>query len=327
MSMRRQAFDALVIGPVALDHLFITKGEPLAYGTLVEVKEVPVTLAGGGANTAVALARLGLKVGLVGAVGRDPRGDDVVKALAAEGVETGLMARVALAETGLGVTILPEKGKEPVLLRYRGANDLIELTEEVQKMLPTTSWLVLDRLPATWEPLVTTLLESLPDEPTRLALHPTPAVLTKSPDLLRRLLERTDVLFADLDEAKELIGGGRETAADCARALRARGVKTVVISSVRDPVHVVSEQLHLTAKPLGITVLDPRGAGDAFRAGFLAGAFHAQGDLTTALPWGVLNAASVVSTRTTQKGLLTKGVLENRLRTTKVSVEQHATTG
>lgn len=325
--MRRQAFDVLVVGPVVLDHLFASKEASVGYGQTVDVKEVPVTMAGHGANVAVALARLGVKVGLVSAVGRDARGDQILAALAKEGIETGLVSRVSLAETALGVTVLPPPGKkEPLVLRAPGAADLIEISEEVQKMLHTTQWLYAAPLSGAWEPQAKLLLDALGREQTRLVWHPGHLAGAEAGDLFAQLLERTEVLFVNAKEAQALAGeGGGHDALE--RGFRRRGVNTVVLTQGAEVAHVLTGNLHLAAKPpAGPSAADPRGAGDAFRAAFVAG-LMASNDAVTALQWALVNAASVVGSPTTQKGLLSRSVLEARLKNLRLGVEKTSAKG
>lgn len=319
--MRRQAFDVLVVGHVSLDHLFVTKEKSVRFGAMLDVKEVPVTLAGSGANVAVALARLGVKVGLVGAVGRDPRGDEILKALVAESVDTGLIARVSLAETGLGVTVLPDGTQTPLVLRCRGANDLIEVTEEVQKMLHTTQWLYLTKLTSAFSAQVRLLLDTLGHEATRLAWHPGPPAASLDAGVVTPLLARCDCLFVNEDDARPLTAGAKSHA-DIERSLRVKGAKTVVLTHGNNEAHALSDDVHLAGKPPTSAAADPRGAGDAFRAAFLAGMVHGTGDHALALQWALTNAASVVSSLTTQRGLLTRADLEEKIRTKKITLER-----
>lgn len=321
--MRRQAFDVLVIGPTEREFLFATKADAVGYGSVLEVKEVPVSLSGSGANVAVGLSRLGLKVGLVTALGRDVLGDQLVKELSAEGVETGLIARVSLATTGLAMTVFRERGGNAFVVRSGGANDLLEVTEEVQTMLHTTKWVYIAGISGAWETVVTMLLETLRHEQTRLAWAPGALQIRASRQLVDAVLERAAVLFVSAEDAKELSGrSGTHEALEM--ALASRGVDTVCLSLGRGDLHVRKEQLHLRTSVPHKTVVDPRGADDAFRAGFLAGLQHTE-DAATALQWGVMNATSVAGTYTTQRGLLAKSVLEERLRTQPVAIDKSAT--
>ena len=64
-------------------------------GTTVAVKASRVEFAGGNAlNVAVALARRGLRVSYLGAIGDDPQADLITHAAAAAGVDTSHLIRV-----------------------------------------------------------------------------------------------------------------------------------------------------------------------------------------------------------------------------------------
>lgn len=322
--MRRQAFDILVVGPLLRDHLFLTKDEVLAYGKTVAVKEVPVTLAGSGANVAVALARLGSKVSLVTAVGRDGRGDDALRELSNENVDTSLAARASLVETGLSVTVLADRGeRSPFILRAAGATDLLEITEEVLKTLHTTQWLYLSGFHGAWAQQMDSLLETLARESVRLAWHPGPEVPANERDLVASLLKRTDLLFVNEEEGRKL-AGSRLTHEGVESGLKHRGASLVVLTRGSGGAHACDARTHVSAAAPSAAVVDPRGAGDAFRAAFLAGFLHSGEDLATALQWGLTNAASVVSSPTTQRGLLSRAVLEERLRVQRLPVERTA---
>lgn len=320
--MRRQAFDILVLGPLLRDHLFVTKGEPLAYGGTIGVKEVPVTLSGSGANVALALARLGSKVSLVTAVGRDARGDDALRELSNENVDTSLAARASLVETGLSVTVLADRGeREPLVLRAAGATDLIEITEEVLKTLHTTQWLYLSGFQGAWAQQVGSLLDTLARESVRLAWHPGPGVALGERDLVTALLQRTEVLFVNEEEGQKL-AESQSTHESIEAGLRRRGASVVSLTRGSGGAHVQDARTHVSAAAPSTPVVDPRGAGDAFRAAFLVGFVSSGGDVAVALEWGLTNAASVVSSYTTQRGLLSRAVLEERLRVQRVSIER-----
>jgi len=107
-----------VVGSINLD--LVTRverlprpGETLSGATL---ERVP---GGKGANQAVAAARLGAKVRLVGAVGRDPIAEEALAWLRAAGVQ--LDAREVDAPTGVAIILVAEDG-ENVIVVVPGAN-------------------------------------------------------------------------------------------------------------------------------------------------------------------------------------------------------------
>lgn len=84
---------------------------------------------GKGANQAVAAARLGAAVALVGAVGNDPFGDDALRELESEGVDVSAVARVD-APTGVALIVVDASGENQIAVAS-GAN--AELSGEMAR--------------------------------------------------------------------------------------------------------------------------------------------------------------------------------------------------
>jgi len=79
------------------------------------------TPGGKGANQAVAAARLGASVAMVGCVGRDDFGQQLLKALTDEGIDTAAVAVLDGAPTGLAM-ITVDAGGENIITVAPGAN-------------------------------------------------------------------------------------------------------------------------------------------------------------------------------------------------------------
>ena len=119
------ARDVYVVGSVNLDLVVRAAtlpgpGETVTGGTFERH--------GGGksANQAVAAARQGATVRMVGAVGSDDLGDEAVADLAGEGVDVSAIARVT-APTGVALIAVDEAGENQIAVAS-GANN--ELTPE-----------------------------------------------------------------------------------------------------------------------------------------------------------------------------------------------------
>lgn len=76
---------------------------------------------GKGANQAVAVARLGCRVGLIARVGQDARGDTILRQLSAEGVDVGHVRRDHDAPTGVALILVDRSGEKQILTAL-GAN-------------------------------------------------------------------------------------------------------------------------------------------------------------------------------------------------------------
>jgi ribokinase len=104
------AASAVVLGAVGRDLVLLVDELPDA-GTSAQVLWRREVLGGKGANQAVAFARLGMPVALVGVVGGDPAADGVLARARADGIDVSHVARRRDAATGLIVEILDRRNR------------------------------------------------------------------------------------------------------------------------------------------------------------------------------------------------------------------------
>ncbi len=117
-SRRRVAVELTVVGSINLDLVAKVErlprpGETLSGATL---ERIP---GGKGANQAVAAARLGASVRMVGCIGRDANAADALTGLRAAGVELAL--REVDAPTGIAVILVADDGENQIVV-VPGAN-------------------------------------------------------------------------------------------------------------------------------------------------------------------------------------------------------------
>src|SRR3954463_13249971 len=107
-----------VVGSIKLDLVAKVERLPRAGETLsgATLERIP---GGKGANQAVAAARLGAPVRMVGAVGRDANADDALAGLREAGVELAL--RDVEAPTGLAIILVADNGENQIVV-VPGAN-------------------------------------------------------------------------------------------------------------------------------------------------------------------------------------------------------------
>src|SRR6187200_3365130 len=103
----------LVVGSINVDLVVSLARLPDA-GETVTGGEFARHGGGKGANQAVAAARAGARVRLVGAVGDDDLGAAAVDALAGEGVETGAIARLEGTATGVALISVDAEGRNQI---------------------------------------------------------------------------------------------------------------------------------------------------------------------------------------------------------------------
>jgi ribokinase len=119
----RRVGRVLVVGSINADVVLRMRRRPGPGETLL-ADAVAEYCGGKGANQAVAAARAGAKVEMIGAVGADERGRAQLRALRAAGVSTRLVTVDAAATTGLAVITVTPDGENSIVVAP-GANALV----------------------------------------------------------------------------------------------------------------------------------------------------------------------------------------------------------
>lgn len=210
---------------------------------------------GKGANQAVAAARLGAAVGIVGRVGSDSDGDQLLDGLRAEGVDVAAVARDN-AGTGIACVFVDAKAENSIVVSA-GANGAVsradvEAHAELLRAAPVT--LVQLEVPLEAVHAAVTTAEGT------VILNPAPAVAL-DPDLLRGV----DILVPNRLELGVLVDAPAPETADACRALAERiPVRVQVITLGAEGALILHDGVprHIPAPP--VEPVDTTGAGDTF---------------------------------------------------------------
>jgi ribokinase len=284
------ARDVYVVGSVNVD-LVVTAatlprpGETVAGGTFERH--------GGGksANQAVAAARLGAHVRMVGAVGDDDLGEEAVAALRDEGVDVSAVARLEGSPTGVALIVVDAAGENQIAVAS-GANSELG-ADAVEAVLRGA------------DGGVALLGFEVPDAPVlagaraaraaglEVVVNPAPAR-----PLPFALLALCPLLTPNLDEARALAGEEEPEAA--ARALAAKTGAPVVVTLGADGALVVDGESVERIPAPRVEVVDTTGAGDAFN-----GALACELAGGAALPDAVRSAIAVAAASTRAAGART----------------------
>ena len=222
---------------------------------------------GKGANQAVAAAKLGSAVMMVGKVGADVFGDNALGNLQAHGIDTRHVGREAGVPTGLA-TILVEPSGDNRIMIVAGANSRVlqaDIDRAARDLLRCDLILLQLEIPLA---TVHHAIRFGAEHGKPVVLNPAPARPDLDPDLLRRVT----FLVPNRTELGQLSGRPVETAADIAAASRTllpaveaggviatMGADGAFVSAQRDSTHVAG----VAVKPV-----DTTGAGDAFIGSF-----------------------------------------------------------
>jgi ribokinase len=276
-------------------------GETVTGGTLL------VNHGGKGANQAVAARRLGAEVRFIGCVGDDASGRDIRASLEAEGIGVAGLAVTGEAATGTALIVVDGQGRNQIAVAP-GANWRLAL-EHARSRRDDFAWaqIVVCQLETPLETLAFALEEARRCGAATL-LNPAP-VREGLPDIWPLV----DYLTPNEGEAARLTGTAvrdRRSAADAARALRARGVGTVVVTLGADGALACGADGEIPVSAHAVAVVDTTAAGDAFN-GALAVALG--GRLEDALGFASATAALACTRRGAQPSLPTRAAVDRFL--------------
>jgi ribokinase len=240
---------------------------------------------GKGANQAVAAARLGARTVLLGAVGDDPFGDEVLGFVAAAGVDVAGVARLEGLPTGAALIVVA--AGENTIVVAPGANAAFAPGD-------------LDL--ATFEPgdVVVTQLE-IPVETAARALERgrgvgATTILNAAPAIpfAPETAALADVLVVNRIELAVLVGAAvdEDRVEAAAVAARARTDQVVVVTLGARGFVAIRDGPTIRGEGLPVTPVDPTGAGDCF-VGALAARLAAGDGLDGALAYA--NVAASIS--------------------------------
>ncbi len=291
--------EVVVVGSINLDLSVLVARFPEAGETVIG-HDVVRGGGGKGANQAVAAARLGRRVSMLGAVGDDDAGPLLLRLLVDEGIDVAAVASIGGGSSGLAVIEVDRQGENRIVV-ISGAN--AELTpDDLESAGPALAEapVVLAQLE-----IPTEVVLALAGRPRRgrLVLNPAPA----SPGIE---FGGIDILVPNRGELAAMAGCQPATTVDevvdqvrqLGRELEAAvvtlgGEGAVVVDGLR------SGSTAVEAIPaVAVEVVDTTAAGDAFCGG-LADALCLGAALPEAARWATRVAAATVTRRGAQRSL------------------------
>jgi len=279
----------VVAGSLNMDLVIRSPRIPRPGETIIggEYQNVP---GGKGANQAVAAARLGAQVSMVGRLGRDAFGDQILRNLAADGIESTFVLQDEGAATGVALIVVDDGGENSIVVAS-GANMRLSPSDmDAAETAIARADVLLLQLESPLETVIRAA-EVARHHSVTVILNPAPART-----LPAQLLAMVDVLIPNESETALLTGMPVESQAQAeaaAAALLRLGVGTVILTLGERGALLAQEGATQVSPAFQVQPVDTTAAGDAFVAG-LAVALAERMAMTDAVMWG--NAAGALAT-------------------------------
>ena len=255
--------DIVVIGSLNMDLVVKAPRLPRPGETLVgyTFQTVP---GGKGANQAVAAARLGTRVAMVGRVGEDAFGPRLLAGLADHGVDTSHVQRDHEAPTGTAMIIVDQAGENAIVV-VPGANGRVTPSDvdAAEALLSQAHLLILQfEIPL---PTVEYAMDVAARHRLKVILNPAPARPVPA-----EFLRKADVLVLNEIEAQVMTGVSVvdvNSAAAARRALQQKTAQVTVVTVGERGAFLATEQEAMHIPAPRVEVVDTTAAGDAFVSG------------------------------------------------------------
>src|SRR3990167_2611206 len=323
--MAEKPLDVLSVGDVVTD-AFIkllddqarvekTDDEPrlsMVYGAKVPFDHTEVVPAVGNCgNASVAIAKLGLRSGLVANVGADNWGREILTTLQAAKVDT----RFVHINTG-------KKSNYHYVLWYREDRTILIKHEQYNyhwphfRVIDIPRWIYFSSISEhalEYHDQLAAWLEG--NSPVKLAFQPGTFQIDAGTKRLQKIYEKAEDLAVNRDEAAEITKTDRDNLPKLFDKLHSLGPKIVLISDGHAGAYASdgSTRWKMPIYPDPKPPYERTGAGDAFTSTFVA-ALAKGADIQTALLWAPINAMSVVQKVGAQAGLLDEREIDHYLR-------------
>jgi len=294
----------IVFGSINMDFIARTSRLPVPGETIIgyDFQNLP---GGKGANQAVACARIGAETMMIGCIGSDIFGDNIITELKNSGVNVSLISRNNRVSTGVALITVNETGENNIII-IPGANGKVGETE---LMILEGALEKADILLLQLEIPVDIVLQAAilgKEKKVTVILDPAPA--QKFPEELLRLV---DIFTPNEIETASLVGFNIDSwdkASDAAHIFLKKGVRHSVIKMGNRGTLLTNQKFEQIYPSVPVEAIDTVGTGDAFN-GALAVALSEGKTINEAVQWGNAAGAFTATKKGTQTAMPSRSEL------------------
>ncbi len=258
-------FDVVCFGGLNVDRLYMVNKIAKAEEEC-QILGFQISPGGSAGNTAVGLARLGVRTGFIGKVVDDSDGRLLISDFQKQGVETSGIVVSSVGRSGNVIGFVDPNGERALYLDP-GSNDSLNLNEINLNYTAKSRYLHLTSF--TSESLFEAqkmLVEKNPK--IRITFDPGMIYALKGKKALKPLIRRSFAVMPSQRELQLLTGKSFKKGVE---DLLCENVKIVAVKLGKKGCYVANQKESYLIPPYQVRVVDSTGAGDAFCAGFIYG--------------------------------------------------------
>lgn len=295
----------LVVGSLNMDFAVYMDRRPQA-GETVMAHSMKLAPGGKGANQAYALGKLGVRTAMIGAVGTDTFGKQMLANLESVTVDTAGIKKITGAETGKAFIEIDSSGQNSISV-IAGANAVVDeaLVQGQEKLLAQADAVVMQlEIPVRSVLAVAKLAKK---HGKLVVLDPAPA----KADLPDELWAYVDITKPNETELALLTGlptGTADEVVTAAKSLLGKGVKNVLVTLGGEGIMLIRAGKVEKFPAYQVKAVDTTAAGDCFLAAFVS--CFTGSNFAEAIDFGAKAAAIAVTRQGAQTSIPTREEVE-----------------
>jgi sugar/nucleoside kinase (ribokinase family) len=258
----------LCVGQIVVDVVIRPVDALPPRGVASRLEDFEIVAGGCAANTACALAKLGVETSIAGVVGRDALGGVILDELAATGVDVSGVARRADVPTTSAI-VMVESGGERSFFYRPGGNEALSGEIVTDQMLDAADFVHIGGVMKLVSLDAAELLRRAKERGCTTSLDTDWDTSGKWMARLEPVLPHVDYMMTNEEEGAQLTGC--KSPRDIGRSLLARGPRVAVVKRGARGAVSVSESSEKEFPSYTVPVRDTTCAGDSFAAGLLCG--------------------------------------------------------
>lgn len=336
-------FDVITIGSATLDAFIETDAANIVsvcstntkkdfmaypYGAKIEIDNFEFETGGGGINTAVNFARLGLNTSTIVKIGDDVQSEKIKNVLKNANVDLSNIIKTKKYQTGFSIILTSFQGDRTVLA-HRGANAQLEIDDINFKAIKNSKWLYLAPLNGNSTKVLDKVSAFAEENNVNLAINVGTSSIKQGKEYLYSILRTAEVIILNKDEASMLTG--IEVRPDTKhekysmeiihpdirsmlKEINTEKSKIVIITDGKHGVYAYDGIKFYQCNEFPARVVSTLGAGDAFSSTFVASLEKTSSNIEKSLKYASVVAASVVENFGAQSGFISFEEIEKRLK-------------
>ncbi len=297
------------------------------YGAKVEISDFTSQVGGGGVNTAVNFANLGLKTSAIFKIGDDIYSDGVLESFKDKNVDLSNIIQDESLSTGFSIILVSFQGDRTVLA-HRGANALLKKSDINFDAIKNSKLLYIAPLNGDSTKVLDDIATFAHENNVFVCFNAGSSSIKKGFGYLKQILENANIVVMNKEEAslatqiqerpdtREVKYSDEPIHPDVKemlKKLKVRDYQIIVITDGKHGAYAYDGEKFYLCPVFDGPVVSTLGAGDAFASTFCAALGRTGSDIGKSLMYASVNSAGAVSKFGATQGLLTFEQIETAL--------------